>query len=186
MLESKKVGHVQAVTRVEFFRGDSSVTQWAGARETVTTALNVNSGRSPLKASEPLQLAITIGDYELCRQLVEEGENIHAGVPGCSGCTPLLYALHLGRSDIAKYLLSQGAAITGRTCQVHETHGYTTFHHAAVSGDVEFMRELLDSVQDDISQHCRPIHPIHLAVLNNNIGCVKLLLENASGKASLF
>lgn len=147
---------------------------------------NVNSRRSPLKASEPLELAITIGDYELCRQLVEEKENIHAGFPSCSGCTPLLYALRLGRSDIAKYLLSQGATITGKICQGYETRGYTAFHYAAVRGDVEFMRELLDSRKDDISQHCRPIHPIHLAVFNNSIGCVKVLLENASGKASLF
>lgn len=130
-------------------------------------------------------MAITIGDYELCRHLVEENENIHAGFPSCSGCTPLLYALHLDRHDIAKYLLSQGATITGRTCQGYKTC-YTAFHYAAVRGDVEFMKELLDSKQDDISQHCRPIHPIHLAVLNNNIGCVELLLENASGKASLF
>lgn len=152
----------------------------------MSTVSNVNSRRSPLKASEPLKLAITIGDYELCRSLVEEKENIHASFPDCSGCTPLLYALHLGRSDIAKYLLSQGATIIGKICQGFKTHGYTAFHYAAVRGDVEFMRELLDSKQDDISQHCHPIHPLHLAVLNNRIGCVKLLLENASGKASLF
>ena len=146
----------------------------------------VNSRRSPLKASEPLELAITIGDYELCRRLIGGKENIHAGFPSCSGCTPLLYALHLARSDIAKYLLSQGATMTGKTCQGYKTHGYTAFHYAAVHGDEEFMRELLDSKQDDISQHCHPIHPLHLAVLNNRIGCVKLLLENASGKGSLF
>ena len=146
----------------------------------------VNSKRNSLKASEPLKLAITIGDYELCRKLIEEEENIHAGFYYCSGCTPLLYALHLGRSDIAKCLLSHGATITGKTCQGYKSRGYTAFHYAAVYGEVEFMRELLDSKQDHISQHCRPIHPIHLAVLNNSIGCVNLLLENASGRASLF
>ena len=149
---------------------------------TVPDDISVQNSSTP---SEPLQIAIASGDLCLCQRLVREGENIHAGFFDCSGCTPLLYALHLDHTHIAKYLLSQGATIIGRTCQRYMTYGYTVYHYAAWRGDVHFMRDLLSNSQDDISQHCHPIHPLHLAILNNNIDCTKLLLDDTSSEASL-
>ena len=130
------------------------------------------------QASEPLCLAITIGDYKLCQSLVEDREDINSGFPSCSGCTPLLYSLQLQQFDIAQYLLSQGAAICGRTCQSYPTGGYTVSHYAAAFGLAKFLRLLLDRVDLGPPQLCRPIHPLHLAVINNQVKCAKLLLED--------
>ena len=138
-----------------------------------------NRRRKSRRASEPLWLAITIGDYELCKRLVEDQENINTGFPACSGCTPLLYSLHLRRFDIAEYLLSHGAAVGGKTCESYPTRGFTAFHYAAAFGPTKLLALLLDRAEESPSQFCRPIHPLHLAVLNNHIKCVKLLLENS-------
>ena len=144
-----------------------------------------NLRRKSGRASEPLRLAIEIGDYELCICFVEEHENINSGFPSCSGCTPLLYSLQLQRFDIAKYLTSQGAAVGGKTCQSYPTRGYTALHYAAAFGLTELMELLLDRAQERLSRYCRPIHPLHLAVANNHIDCVKLLLEDCvTGKST--
>ena len=157
---------------------------WIGAGGVVSES---NLRRKSGRASEPLRLAIDIGDYELCKRLVEEHENINSGFPSCSGCTPLLYSLHLQRFDMAEYLLSQGAAVGGTTCQTYRTRGYTAYHYAAAFGLTRLMELLLDRAEVRPSRYCRPIHSLHLAVINNHIDCVKLLLEDSvKGKSIGF
>ena len=143
--------------------------------------------RKSRRASEPLRLAIDVGDYELCIRLVEEHENIISGFPSCLDCTPLLYALHLRRFDMAAYLVSKGAAVGGETCHLYPTQGFTAFHYAAAFGLTKVMELLLDRAEERPSRYCRPIHPLHLAVMNNHMECVKLLLEDSvKGKSTGF
>ena len=88
---------------------------------------------------------------------------------------------------MAEYLLSQGAAVGGTTCQTYRTRGYTAYHYAAAFGIARLMELLLDRAEVRPSRYCRPTHPLHLAVINNHIDCVNLLLEDSvKGKSTGF
>ena len=96
------------------------------------------------------------------------------------GCTPFLYSLHTMKYAIAEYLVSQGASIIGSTCENWATRGFTAFHYAAIADSVVLLRQLLEKAPSDIYNSHSPIHPIHLAVLNDNAECVKLMLDHAN------
>ena len=95
------------------------------------------------------------------------------------GCTPLLYSLHKEQFAIAEYLVSQGASTAGSTCESWPTRGFTPFHYAAALGSTELLRLLLEKAPEEIYVS-HPINPIHLAVLNDEAECVKLILDHAS------
>ncbi|KAL9035685.1 MAG: hypothetical protein Q9180_004729 [Flavoplaca navasiana] len=171
---ARKHGHGELVNILK----NQPVKEGVGGATTLVPESNLR--RKSARASESLRLAIDIGDYELCKRLVEEHENINSGFQSCSGCTPLLYSLHLQRFDMAEYLVSQGAAVGGTTCDFYPTEGYTAFHYAARFGLTKFMELLLDRAEERPSRYCRPIHPLHLAVFNNHIDCLKLLLEDSA------
>ena len=96
------------------------------------------------------------------------------------GCTPFLYSLEKGKNAIAKYLVSQEASIMGTICENWPTRGFTAFHYAALADSVVLLQLLLEKAPSEIYNSQSPIHPIHLAVLNNNAECVKLMLDHAS------
>ena len=102
------------------------------------------------------------------------------------GCTPFLYSLHTMKYAIAEYLVSQGASIIGSTCGYWPTRGFTAFHYAAIADSVVLLRLLLEKAPGDIYSSHSPIHPIHLAVLNENAECVKLMLDHASEGKKAF
>ena len=125
-------------------------------------------------------MAIDLGDLEVCKRLVDSGTDLDSGLRMYEGCTPLLYSLHRKQPAIAEYLISQGASIVGSTCKAFEFRGFTVFHYAAVDGCIELLRLLLEKSSSELYLSNDPIHPIHYAVLNNNVECVKLMLDHAS------
>ena len=125
-------------------------------------------------------MAIDIGDLKLCTRIIQSGTDLEAGIEGCSGCTPLLYSLHRGQYSIARYLASQGCSTKGNTCGMWCTRGFTAFHYAAAYGDVELLRLLLEKSASEVLLNHDPIHPIHVAVLRNNVDCVKVILDHVS------
>lgn len=143
-------------------------------------SLSKQTPRETQGASEALKVAIDIGDLQLCMRLVEGETDLTSGFGGCKGCTPLLYSLHKKKHAIAKYLVSQGASTGGSTCKAWSTRGFTAFHYAAAYGSVELFQLLLEKAPSGFYVSHDPIHPIHLAVLNNNAECVKLMLDHAS------
>lgn len=120
-----------------------------------------------------MKVAIDLGDLELCKRLVESGADLICGFVWCMGCTHLLYSLHVGQVAIAEYLVSQGASIAGSTCEIWPTRGFTPFHYAAALGSTELLRLLLEKAPSEIYVSRDPVHPIHLAVLNDAAECVK-------------
>ena len=127
-----------------------------------------------------MKVAIDIGDIEFCKRLVQSGTDLGAGIEGCSGCTPLLYSLHNEQYAISEYLVSEGAITTGSTCDIWQTKGYTALHYAAACGEAELLRLLLEKGPSEVFSDHDPVHPIHLAVLQNNADCVKLILDHIS------
>ena len=96
------------------------------------------------------------------------------------GCTPLLYSLHKEQTAIATYLVSQGASTAGSTCETWPTQGFTAFHYAAARNSDELLGVLLQKSPSEIYVNDDPIHPLHLAVLEDNAECVKLILDHVS------
>lgn len=133
-----------------------------------------------------MKIAIDIGDLELCTRLVENGIDLVSGFGGCPGCTPLLYSLRKQQHAISEYLVSQGASTAGSTCEDFSSRGFTVFHYAAVLGSVELLRLLLEKAPSDLHTSHDPIHPLHLAVLEDEAECVKLMLDHASQGMNAF
>ena len=130
--------------------------------------------------SEALKIAIDLGDLDLCMSLSESGMNLASGFDWCMGCTPLLYSLQKGEIAIAEYLVSQGVSTAGSTCKAFKTAGFTAFHYAATSKSVDLLRSLFEKSPNEIYINLYPIHPIHLAVLDNSAECVKSILDHIS------
>ena len=124
-------------------------------------------------------MAIDLGDMELCKRLVENGEDLESGFTFCLGCTPLLYSLIKFRPDIAEFLVSHGASITGQTCRNWSSRGYTPLHHAAHCGYLSLLKCLLNKGALELIDIRSPVHPIHLAAANNHTKCVEMILDRS-------
>ena len=61
-----------------------------------------------------------------------------------------------------------------------KTKGYTALHYAAAYGQAELLRLLLEKSPNEIYLDHDPVHPIHLAVLQDNADCVNLVLNHIS------
>ena len=120
-----------------------------------------------------------MGDMELCKRLVESGEDLQSGFPFCLGCTPLLYSLTMNRPEIAELLVSHGASITGQTCQNWTTRGYTPLHNAACDGNLVLLGCLLNRGALELIDMRSPVHPIHLAAVNKRTKCVEMILDQS-------
>ena len=92
----------------------------------------------------------------------------------------------MGRDAIAEYLISQGASTAGSTCESWQTQGFTAFHYAAAWGSVELLRLLLEKAPNQLHVCRDPIHPLHIAVLNDNAECVEMILDHASEGMNLL
>lgn len=122
-------------------------------------------------------MAIEAGNLHRCQRLVQGGADINLGYASCAGCSPLLYALHGGRFEIAHYLVVQGASVTGVTCNLWSTQGYTAFHYAASCGQVMLLKVLLEKASKVISQFETDVHPIHVAIANGHLDCFEAIMD---------
>jgi ankyrin repeat protein len=70
-----------------------------------------------------LHRAITIGDTEACRMLIQQGRSVTASLKECGSCTPLIVAILYQKLDIAKLFLDYGASTAGIPCQALQEKG---------------------------------------------------------------
>ncbi|KAL8723890.1 MAG: hypothetical protein Q9181_007103 [Wetmoreana brouardii] len=110
------------------------------------------------KNESPLHVAAKLGHLEVVEAFVSR--NCQTRLPNAVGLTPELYARKYGHREVVEFLKDQ---------RIKEAFGL-----------VKFLKILLDRAQEHVSQYCRPIHPLHLAVMNNHLDCVKLLLEDSA------
>lgn len=90
--------------------------------------LNVNNLRSNLEVvttfdATPLCVAISKGDMDLVKKLVEYGADVNGKVQ--RGITPLMMAARYNNAEIAKFLLSKGAKLN-----TEDNSGNTALDHA--------------------------------------------------------
>ena len=129
------------------------------------------------RASEPLGVAIKLGDLPLCKRIVQQGVDLKAGYRDCDGCTPLLYSLRLRKPAIAEYLALEGAAPTGQACHYFNPLGLSVFHLAAKHNYLELLRILLERHLNQYLHLTDPIHPFHLAICFQATQCVFLMIS---------
>lgn len=152
---------------------DPDLSLVAGARQTLG------------KASEPLRVAITMGDLGMCKRIVQQGVDLDAGYRDCNGCTPLLYSLRLFQPAIAEYLTLEGASPVGKICHDFNPLGLSVFHFAASLNYSELLRILLERHPNQYLHLTGPLHPFHLAIGSQATECVSLMLSHVGkGRSS--
>ncbi|XP_031557742.1 transient receptor potential cation channel subfamily A member 1-like isoform X3 [Actinia tenebrosa] len=137
-------------------------------------ALNTNLGTTPL------HVACAMGGFEMAKMLVEMKAALQP--KDCSGQTPLHRAAMFGHVQIIEYLLDNGADVDPR-----DKSNQTPFLVAVASKrtNVNTVKLLLGrgaqiNAQDAYLKTC-----LHLAIENQNIEIVNLLLEYDSGLENL-
>ena len=77
----------------------------------------------------PLSVAISKGDIETVKKVIEEGININKKF---NGMTPLMYAARYNKVEIIEYLLQKGAKL-----DIKDDQGFTALKHAELSNAIE-------------------------------------------------
>ena len=109
--------------------------------------------------------------------------------------TPIEAATQMGNRQIIDYLIGRGAPVDfftalvlGRSEEVGKhpelingrgIHDLPALYFAAIGGDVETARKLIDAGAD-VNAHAQAAAPIHGAVMGGNAAMVKLLLEHGA------
>lgn len=121
-----------------------------------------------------LRYSIDEDNADLCNQIIHRRATLDASVDECGKCGPLVYATRLRRSKLALTLIQKGANVNQTTCDAHDTAGFDAAHYAANLGDEPLLKAILSHGYQ--SPTSRP-HPLHIAVIRNFVGCVKVILD---------
>ena len=85
----------------------------------------------------PLVVAISKGEIETVKKLIEYGTNVNKKF---NGMTPLMYAARYNKVEIIKYLLVKGADLN-----IKDSQGFTALKHAELSNAYEAITFLTSS-----------------------------------------
>lgn len=123
----------------------------------------------------PLHLAVQVGGEEgmlIVKYLIEECE-VNPAITDKVGYTALQIATFLWELDILKYLIERG----GDKNIKHED-GITLLHFAALEGDTECVKYLVEECKLDVSAQDKDGGlPLHYAASNGNIDCMLYLIK---------
>ncbi|KAK1590724.1 ankyrin repeat-containing domain protein [Colletotrichum navitas] len=172
--EASKSGSVASGSRLKELGPSSFI---AGARDSVSI-------HNATPACTPLLSAVTRGNLEIARMLINNGCKVDA--KSRSGKTALHLAVERGDTAAARTLLDLGADIT-----ILDESGMSVFHRAIIRDDIEQLRGLLKWCEEKSRQQpfegllerCVNIKDtqnrtlVHLTVFMENVEILKLLLQ---------
>ena len=154
-----------------------------------TDCSSLDSAPQSLLSSEPqskvaafkrkqyqLGLAIEANDPELTKRLLASGASAAAPLASCYDCDPLVTSLIYAEPNIAQLLLDHGARTTGLACAKSFYPGWGVLHLCVRGKYKQLMESILDSNPGFLFVRT-PVHPVHLAVLQNSSECLQLMLE---------
>ena len=110
-----------------------------------------------------LHLAAYGGHLEVMKRLIEAGHDVNQRD---KEITPLMFAAALGHTDCVEYLLQNGAELDVFT--------------AAMIGDVEKMKSLVEGGQDVNQRDWEERTPLMWAAREGHTDCVKYLIQNGA------
>lgn len=128
------------------------------------------------KATKALAGAITNGDLDMCRRLINDGATINQSIDGSEGCTLFVSALAQSSIAIASLLLDAGVDVKGQLCPKHPLRHYTAVHIAAKFGFDGILQRLLELDPPKLGEF--PLDPIHIAAAEDQLPSLQLLLEH--------
>ena len=147
--------------------------------------------RSAKETLQSLRIVIETGDLQNCRDFLTENVDLNSGYIDCHDCTPLLHSLYYKQLDIAEHLLLNGARAvsTAHICPRFNPFGMSVFEIAAMENWKDCLQLLLEHGSQEFLEIKKPVHPLHLAILNQATACVDLILDytkKGSSQSSLF
>ena len=120
----------------------------------------------------PLICAAASGRIELVDVLLKANADVNAGIANPTGSSALLWAVRARSFVCATRLIEAGAAVNST-----RVYSETPIHVAAVQGDVECLKLLLEKQADvRVLLGAERKNPLHLAASEGNAGCIRLLL----------
>ncbi|XP_057377484.1 transient receptor potential channel pyrexia-like [Daphnia carinata] len=131
----------------------------------------------------PLICASASGRIELVEVLLKAGANVNAGLSdskNLDGTTPLVWAVRARSLVCATRLIEAGAAVN--SIQVYSE---SPIHVAAVQGDVNCLKLLLDNHADvRVLYGAERRNPLHLAAFEGNVDCIRMLLHASKAQVN--
>ena len=134
----------------------------------------------------PLMYAIGCGSVHTVKKLVEPGADVN-GACNRYGYTPLMLTARDGQCECMKVLITAGADVNkvdvnNRTALYEAVeNGHDDCVEVLLEADIDcYDSEYLTSLEDE-KQLYPGLHPTHVAIQKDNLGCVKRLIEYTGG-----
>ena len=122
--------------------------------------------------------AIRSGDTDLCIDSLNEGATLSRNSSLCGSCDPLIESLHWEQEETARLLIDRGARLSGIACSKHPHQNYTAAHYCARYNFASALTKVLDQCPG-ILFVASEVHPIFIAIANNSMDCLKIMLERS-------
>lgn len=129
-----------------------------------------------------LMAAVTAGDIERVRRLIDQGAEVDARYPVLNGFndghTPLLVAARDGHTEIVRLLVAAGADVNA----TEPTFGAVPLHKAVYNGHVDITRILVDTIDVDLDFQgaTNGYTPLHDALWHGYEECARVLLASGA------
>ena len=120
-----------------------------------------------------LHFAAQLGNLDLCKHLVEFHE-VPLDAQDVEGETPLSLSSASGQAEVVTYLLESGASPN----PPNPSPSPCPIHRAAMSGDLQSLRKLVDHGAD-VNSQCDLGTPLQCAAGSGNTDCVSFLLTHS-------
>lgn len=127
----------------------------------------------PATAESPLAKAVTRGDLEKIRVLLEQGAEVDAS--DALGRTPLHMAAFYGRPRTTELLLAHGAKLESA-----DRVGMTPLHAAVLGGSLHEVELLIGKGANIEAASDTALTPLHLAAATGQTAIAKLLLQQGA------
>jgi ankyrin repeat protein len=122
--------------------------------------------------------AMKTGGLANCRDLLLREDAFLSPCQVCGKCDLFIHAL-CHSEEIAFHLLQRGYKVNGFQGPQHHGYRRTALHMCAESGYTRLLNAILDK-QPELLFLDTEVHPVHLAVLNHQNDCLKIMLDRSA------
>jgi ankyrin repeat protein len=133
--------------------------------------------REMRRQARAISNAIKLGDPTIVNEISVQEAPLFSPCQICGKCDLFIYAL--SHSEVIAFdLLERGYKINGYQGAPHHGYCHTALHMCAENGYLRLLHAILDK-QPHLLFLDTEVHPVHLAVLNNQNYCLKAMLDRS-------